>query len=332
MESENLKMKLKKIAAENSIFSFNQKILKAEIKRIDLEKRQYENNYLHEKRKVLTKFARTLTLSNAFTTRSRSLRNESSFLSDSNYQQDFKSPPSTPSHSINRLSSLNDMRQEEELPKKKNKSVYWQDNMERLGREASQLSLEPPKKESSVILPRVMVITRSSSIGKSFLGTTKLPDIFNEQKKLSQNNSQKFLNSLSDDDSGFYVCTNSRGQPLCDGYDNYGNLLNSTPNAPYTFANKVAEEKTFRNPFEYNFASGLDLPNKKRVNFGESNDEEVKKNSQGQLKKHSFKPSSANLFKLNLMRRKKEEDDKICNDTFRAQTIRSLTLKEVDIY
>ena len=322
MESENLKMKLKKIAAENSIFSFNQKILKAEIKRIDLEKRQYENNYLHEKRKVITKFARTLALSktlNREPTRSKSLRNESSFLSESNYQQDFKSPPSSPSYSINRLSSLNELRHEHELPKKKNKTVYWQDNTERLGREASQLSMEP-KKESSVIFPRVMVITRNSSIGKSFL-STKLPDIFNEQKKLSQNNSQKFLSSLSNEDSGFYICTNSRGQPLCDGYDNYGNLLNSTPNTPYTFSNKVTEEKTFRNPFEYNFA--LDLPIKKIVNFDEEKQEKPKK--------ISLKPSSANLFKLKLLRRKKEEDDKICDDTFKAQTIRSLTLKEVEI-
>ncbi len=45
-----------------------------------------------------------------------------------------------------------------------------------------------------------------------------------------------------------------------------------------------------------------------------------------------IKPSSVSVFKQTLYRRKLEEEEKICHDTFKAQNIRSLTLRMVDTY
>ena len=61
---------------ENGLSLFNQKKLDAELRRIDLEKHQYATNHQHEKRKVITKFARKLMLTNLH----------------SNYENDLKEP------------------------------------------------------------------------------------------------------------------------------------------------------------------------------------------------------------------------------------------------
>lgn len=65
---------------ENGLSLFNQKKLDAELRRIDLEKHQYASNHQHEKRKVITKFARKLMLTNLH----------------SNYQTDFDEPETQP--------------------------------------------------------------------------------------------------------------------------------------------------------------------------------------------------------------------------------------------
>ena len=168
--------------------------------------------------------------------------------------------------------------------------------------------------------------------------STKLPDIFNEQTKQSNRKSRKFMNSLNDENSGFYQLTNSKGIPLCDGYDNYGALLKSTPNIPYRFeSGQEVDNKSFKNPFELE-----DQPQTSRkVDFDE-NEEVFESNTEidfkrkivtpNKPKRANLKLSSAAIFKNALQNQKNREEDKICKETFKAQNIRSLTMREVDIY
>ena len=173
--------------------------------------------------------------------------------------------------------------------------------------------------------------------------TLQLPQIFSEQKKLNQMNSKRFINSLNNQDSGLYQLNNSKGQPLCDGLDNYCALLKTTQfkNIPLNKSEKKdVDNKVFRNPFERE----TPLPSilRKNSTIETINEEDDDKPVESVLKKRietpnkpdirKFKPSSVNVFKQSIHRQKMEEEDKICHDTFKAQNIRSLTLQLVDTY
>lgn len=167
-----------------------------------------------------------------------------------------------------------------------------------------------------------------------------MPAIFDEQKKISQKNSRRFLNSLDNEKSGFYQQTNSKGEPLCDGFDNYCALLESTTKKS-TPLSKMETQKTqdsniFRNPFDRD--TPLPILGKKHDREKINEDakyitfdfkKRIETPGHNSLKKQS---PSATLFKDTLRRRKLEEENKICNDTFKAQNIRSLTLETVHLY
>ncbi len=161
---------------------------------------------------------------------------------------------------------------------------------------------------------------------------------------MNQVNSRRFINSLENKNSGFYQLTNSKGQPLCDGLDNYCALLKTTQykNIPLNKSDlKEVVTKVFRNPFEREspLPSIVRKESIKDVIEEEDEDEPVE---YSYLKKRIItpnkptiiktKPSSVSVFKQTLHRRKLEEEEKICHDTFKAQNIRSLTLRMVDTY
>lgn len=146
------------------------------------------------------------------------------------------------------------------------------------------------------------------------------------------------MNSLNDENSGFYQLTNSKGIPLCDGYDNYGALLKSTPNIPYKFDTEQVVDKSFKNPFElddqlYMSSRKVDFDEKEEV-FESNSEIDFKRRivTPNKPKRANLKLSSAAIFKNTLLNQKNIEEDKICKETFKAQNIRSLTMREVDIY
>jgi hypothetical protein len=350
MNNESLKAKLKKINTENSIMATSQKWLQSELKRIDLEKRQYESNHSHEKRKIITKFAHKLMLSTSFNTNyglkhpgnnertqsvsKQELNNKSSNLSSR--IDAYHSMVSTPVINTQR-SQHNPITDLDTWKQKKNVSFYNDESTQN----------ESLAMDQHVILPRVVEVRRSVSFANATSNNkaaikTRLPGIFNEQNQQSQTNSKQFLSTLNDENSGFFICTNSKGLPICDGYDNYAALMNATTNTAFKFGSKSkstnnveASGTSFKDLLDFTVTS-VNMQPKKKVNFenDQINGSEEKPKSSRRLsrRKMSEKPSSASLFKQILMHKKREEEDKICRENFKAQNIKSLTLKEINIY
>ncbi len=105
---------------------------------------------------------------------------------------------------------------------------------------------------------------------------------------------------------------------------------------------KPVVTKLFRNPFERETPLPPIISKNSTDETIDENFDEIKPVETVNLKKRietpnkpkilKSKPSSANVFKQSIKSREKEEEEKICNDTFKAQNIRSLTLQLVDIY
>lgn len=322
-------MPKKIVLNENGLSTYNQKRLDAEMKRINMEKRQYETMHSHAKRKVITRFARKLMLTNLHT----------------NYSNDYVEENEEPEEKLvlplinqnrhdeyNRYSSSSRLDDDDSSSTQSYNQYRHSDDVFHtetpfrlrmdMEREISNISYDG----QNVLQPRTVVAKRSEN-------KNTLPEIFNEQKKISERNSKKFLNGLNNDDSGFYYVTNAKGVPMCDGFDNYGALLKTNSNSTQKkFENpgvRKARKSVFRNPFERETPlPSVNLSGK----FESEVDATLENDDATRMIKQSLVPSSATLFHQILQDHEKKEEDKICKDTFKAQNIRSLTMRPVDIY
>ena len=318
--------------SRQGLFSLNEKELRSELKRIELSKRQYETLYSHEQRKVITRFATKLARS------SSTLENI--------INQDFSSTCTTPS--LQRTPTFFEPRQNISIKsllksnddasissqdgQKVKKNVKW--NPDLFNTEDSDyndtssltvnlknrpsfydvnkkydelrltLSNPPPK----VMLPHLISANRrsNSEIG----GFKQSSNYYFDVHKSTLENKNKFLHALETEETGFQSYKN------CLGYDNFRNLLSSSANISSKEANDLSKGKAFKNPFNQ-----VSPPATPRVKSG------VKKSDLDQLRST---PDS--VRQLIIENRKKDEDDKMCLDTFKAQNIRSLTYKHITTY
>lgn len=347
-------MPKKIVLNNNGLTSLLQRRLDSKVRRIELERQQFDSQHVHSCRKVITRFARKLMLTNLHSNfgNQQGYSNEKE---ESKYNDSFVLPqihlPSNSSR-LEGSTQYTSRTSNRPLSELENGRLFHtetpykpRDNTNYFDREISNISYDNETHGENVLMPRNLVARRNTN--KAF-ESTNLPEIFKYQKKISQKNWRRFMNSLDNDDSGFYFVTNAKGVPMCDGYDNYGALLKSTQNIPLQGGqtqNKqnVNKNKSFKDPFTRDTPFPSLFAKKSEDDFSECADserdfdeihkEDYRKPIQTPNKRRSnLVPCSANLFKEILQCRKKEEEDKIVNDTFKAQNIRSLTMRPLDIY
>ena len=151
---------------------------------------------------------------------------------------------------------------------------------------------------------------------------------------MTQKLSRKFINTLGDEDSGFFYLTNAKGLPMYDGLDNYAHLQKSTPNkAKNRFENsgedeiKKSEKNKWKNPFDRQTPLPVIIKKNKFEDNSEQDEEETTITGPGLAL-----PNSATIFHQVLRQNMQKEEEKILKETFKAQNIRSLTMPSVDIY
>ena len=292
-----------KTKLKNSNFAANQNALKNQLKQIDMAKKNYENFYSHEKRKIINRFANSLlnlsltdakadlvlpkilyqndelsqsepnfldTVDDMFSTRSSSSsptnyieRYENSFL--------FEPLMTINSENIfNHLGKINEelettkldssIKSSNETPKieltKLKKTVKWVDKIsgyENYEKESfkpnnlyenSKRNILKPKTDT-FILPKIPMSKRSNSEYDESGRSSSTLNI-NEPKIKDK---QSFLSLLDKKNSGFYQYNDSKGRPLCDGYDNFGNL-SKTNSTNKQNGNEGIITKGFKDPFE----------------------------------------------------------------------------------
>ncbi|RMZ99523.1 hypothetical protein BpHYR1_006696 [Brachionus plicatilis] len=315
------------------LFSLNEKELRSELKRIELSKRQYENSYMHEQRKVITRFATKLVRSSS--TLESVISNES--CSASTTPSISRTPSNIffeprPSTSFKSLFKSADSSSEasQENPKRK-KSVKW--NPELFEKEnsdytdistlsiASQknkptfyevnkkydelklsLSNPPPK----IMLPQLLSANRRSNTELTSFKQNQ--GVYVDMHKNSVENKKKFLKAIESDNSGFHSYS------TCLGYDNFRNLLSSSINIASKEAGEMSKSRIFTNPF-----NEILLPRAPSSMRSESFSNEKKEE----------KSKMDDDF---LADKKKDDDEKMYTDSFKVQNIRSLTFKQITTY
>lgn len=346
------------------------KELESEIKRLELAKRQYEAFFTSEKRKLITRFAHRLMVSSSHDLAIKLEKLHKDAEEEENKKKKLVLPAIVPvqnkldssmsdsyysfteSEQSSRMASpVIEQIYEEPIVKVKKNVMFSNDVIEReiptKDNESDYLYHDYDPSSASnqnIIMAKVALVKRDRTL---------LPAI-EEAKKPSVKSTKEFLDSLENENSGFYICTNSKGQPLCDGYDNYGLLLKSNQKR----IEEIPEATTFSNPFE-TVASTPATPNLKRTTSNASHLISSRSNS-NMRKSAGSRPSdtsalpmnknkskihhvtsfnetkmrhnSAYLFKQILLVKRKEEEEKICNLQLKAQNIRSLTLKPINIY
>lgn len=319
------------------LFSLNEKELRSELKRIELCKRQYENFYLHEQRKMITKFATKIMRSSS--TLENVIGNEPGLgsvipsMSRTPTNIFFEPRPSTSVKSVFK-SNDNFSEASQENPKRK-KSVKW--NPEVFEKEnsdytdISSLSISVQKNKPSyyevnkkydelklslsnppakIMLPQLISSNRRSN---TELSGFKQGQNFNvDLQKNSSENKKRFLRAIESDNSGFHSYN------TCLGYDNFRNLLSSSVNIGSKEASEMSKSRIFTNPFNEVL---LPRPSSslKTESFKSSDKQEEKIKSHG---------SDDDL----ILEKKKDDDEKMYKDSFKVQNIRSLTFKHITTY
>lgn len=341
------------------------KELEVELKKLDLAKRQYVAFYSCEKRKLITRFAHKLMVSSSHDLASKLERlHKAEQEEEENKKKKFTLPAIVPqpenkfdnyttdsysymdSEQSLAQSPIFELIEEEEEPIKIKKNVMFSNEV---------IEREIPTKDNlndylynedemnqmnqNVIIAKVALVKREKTI---------LPSIV--EKKPTQLSTKEFLDSLDNENSGFYICTNSKGKPLCDGYDNYGLLLKSNQK-------KTEPEPTvtgvFTNPFEsitskshtpamkrspsetsttLSRSSSTNLRKLSKIDFSNLKNRSKLLHTTNSFNESKTRNNSAYLFRQVLLVKRKEEEEKICSLQLKAQNIRSLTLKPVNIY
>ncbi|CAF0868303.1 unnamed protein product [Brachionus calyciflorus] len=367
INSTNLSRRLssptrKTSSLRQGLLSLNQKELKNELKRIDLSRRQYETLYSHEQRKVITRFATKLIRS---TSTLDNIINQDNSINNSTcttptYQQrntttnsGFYEPRT---QSIKSLLKNNDNLSETSSVEaiRVKKSVKWnpdlfsKENSEysdtstisltinqksrptfyEINKKYDELKLTMPNPTPNVLLPQLISVNRRPN---SELTNFKQNNaLFLDVHKSTLENKNKFLNALENEESGFHSYQN------CLGYDNFRNLLSSGTNLASKELTNTEKIKIFKNPFNEIETSPPQTPSK----FNNSTNNINKKNDFQHDKKrinlnnNNVKRNTPDLDIKNqlLLEKKKNDDDKMCMDTFKAQNIRSLTFKHITTY
>ena len=221
-----------------------------------------------------------------------------------------QSPSSSPTPSINLSHRFNNI------------------TLHEINRKYDDFMMRYPDSQPNVIIPQLLSTkTKAFSENKE----VKRTSLSNEgQHKLTREYTDNFLNLLNDE-SGFYTYKNNKGEDICSGYDNYlkqmqENITNPKQNVDIQKEN----EKKFVNPFNHTTPPPTPLAIRNLRQF--RND--ANNLSMPNLKKggNQVRSISANTYKQELIRRRKEEEDKISNDAIRILSIKSLTFKPVVIY
>jgi hypothetical protein len=167
-------------------------------------------------------------------------------------------------------------------------------------------------------LPLLVSSNRRSQT--EFLGTKPNSEIvIDENRRKIGEYKRTFLNLVDREDSGFYSYKDAKGQPVCLGYDNYGILLESANSnrsrlVDTPTSNDRATSIHYDN-MDNRLSAQIDL--RQRQLFRQ---------------KHQISKPAELVFDAALLEAKYEEENKLCNDTFKAQTIKSLTFKNVTTY
>ena len=197
-----------------------------------------------------------------------------------------------------------------------------------INRKYDDFMMRYPDSRPNVIIPQLLSTkTKASSESREVKRTSSSTDA---QHKLTRECTDNFL-SLLNDESGFYTYKNSKGEDICSGYDNYlkqmqENITNPRQNVDIQKEN----EKKFVNPFNHATPPPTPLAIRNLRQFrGDANSLSMPNLKKGANQVRSI---SANTYKQELIRRRKEEEDKISNDAIRILSIKSLTFKPVVIY
>jgi hypothetical protein len=356
----------------NSMDKIITKELDSEIKKLELAKRQFNNFYLSEKKKLITRFAHRIMVSSSgeLASQLQKLHQMESEEEEKKKKKDLSLPPILPllstklfdESSIDSFSStymvdsihsrINSPIIEEELVGEEDTDSFKKVKKNVMFNNEVKMNEIPSKDNTSdylytdILPPINVIVNKAINIQKQKL------TINNEPKRLAPKSTKEFLDSLDEENSGFYICTNSKGKPLCDGYDNYivkSNQITKKSDSEPT------EPIVFTNPFESVSPMLLKRPtsemsNPVTVSVSRSNSNSfsssVKANittnkslNRTKLSHASFNETSSKtrnnstiLFKQVLNTKRKEEEEKICNLQLKAQNIRSLTLKPINIY
>jgi hypothetical protein len=242
--------------------------------------------------------------------------------------------------------------------------------MYELTRRYDEFKIKNPDMDANSILPQLVLSKRSNT-------DLIKRNSYEELRNLTEKCKRKFINMISDNESGFYNYRNEKGEQVCDGYDNFGALLKTNSNCLRKnplMTSQRSSQYSFENPFDgslSNFpqkSTSMDLSNllnESNNNNMNTNNNNSKNNlassrnllmdqmesinyeqcTQGLVNESSL-VSSNQKFNSNTSlnsistsdynnvytNRLKDDDEKDCLDTFKAQNIRSLTFKTITTY
>lgn len=319
------------------LFSLNEKDLRSELKRIDLSKRQYESFYLHEQRKVITKFATKLmrsssTLENVISSEYGSASITPS-ISRTPTNIFFEPRPSTSLKSFFKSNENSSEVGQENIKRKKsvkwNPELFEKENSDytdtsslsiisqknkpsyyEVNKKYDELKLSLSNPPAKIMLPQLISANRRSNTELSGL---KQSQSFNlDVQKNTSENKRKFLRAIESDNSGFHSYN------TCLGYDNFRNLLSSSVNIGSKEATEMSKSRVFTNPF-----NDILLPRPSSS---------LKSDSSKTTGKDEDKTKSHDSDDDLIMEKKKDDDEKMYKDSFKVQNIRSLTFKQIITY
>lgn len=125
-------------------------------------------------------------------------------------------------------------------------SYSYRPSLYEMNKRYDEFKLKNPYSEPNVILPQLIAPKRTySSRPNSSNGSHK-----EHLKSNDEMSKSKFLNLINEKNTVFYSYKNSKGQPVCSGYDNYiFNMANAklTPRKPIDQTNENNDKKLFRN-------------------------------------------------------------------------------------
>jgi len=195
-----------------------------------------------------------------------------------------------------------------------------------INRKYDDFMMRYPDSQPNVIIPQLLSTkTKAFSENKE----TKRASVSSEGHKINKEYTNNFL-SLLNDESGFYTYKNNKGEDICSGYDNYLKQLQENLTNPKSNVNIQQEnEKKFVNPFNHTTPPPTPLAIRNLRQFrNDANNLSMPNLKAGSMPIRSI---SANTYKQELIRRRREEEDKISNDAIRILSIKSLTFKPVVI-
>lgn len=237
-------------------------------------------------------------------------------------------------------------------------AVKSRTSMYDLNKKFDELRLKYPDKEAYVLLPLLISSNRRSNT--EIRRTRNNYDyIVNENSRKINDYKKQFIDLIEREDSGFFSYKDSKGQPVCLGYDNYTKRLDATSaRTPRPKSNKkkqfLREEHYFSSFPTVNDQPTVSLESKntpvdvetilKRARRSSSAKSATRpKSSKYPLNDSNWKQANSSTISTNestlhveddaiLMQKKYDDENKLCDDTFKAQNIRSLTFKPITTY